>query len=60
MNRVYSFQVFITARSVELGSELVACVPEKMSITMQMPRGNLETIYPRVYVISPFVFIFHS
>uniref|UniRef100_A0A0K0DB17 FAT domain-containing protein n=1 Tax=Angiostrongylus cantonensis TaxID=6313 RepID=A0A0K0DB17_ANGCA len=38
-------------RSVELGSNLVACNSYGVNVIMQMPRGNLETIHPRLFVI---------
>ncbi|KAK6727300.1 hypothetical protein RB195_005166 [Necator americanus] len=38
-------------RAVELGSKLIACSTSSTSVTMQMPRGNLETIHPRPFVI---------
>ncbi|WKX92800.1 hypothetical protein Q1695_010665 [Nippostrongylus brasiliensis] len=37
-------------RAVELGSVLIACTSET-GVVMQMPRGNLETIHPRPFVI---------
>lgn len=39
-------------RSVERGSRLVTAMPTNMSIILQMPRGNLETIYPRAMVLA--------
>lgn len=39
-------------RSVERGSRLVTAMPTNMSIVLQMPRGNLETIYPRAMVLA--------
>lgn len=39
-------------RSVERGSRLVTAIPTNMSIVLQMPRGNLETIYPRAMVVA--------
>ncbi|KAK0613849.1 IKI3 family-domain-containing protein [Immersiella caudata] len=39
-------------RSVERGGKLVTAMPTKMSIVLQMPRGNLETIYPRAMVLA--------
>jgi elongator complex protein 1 len=39
-------------RSVERGSRLVTAIPTNMSITLQMPRGNLETIFPRAMVVA--------
>lgn len=34
-------------RRVERGSRIVTTVPNAMSVVLQMPRGNLETISPR-------------
>ncbi|KHN97774.1 elongator complex protein [Metarhizium album ARSEF 1941] len=39
-------------RSVERGSRLVAAIPTNMSIVLQMPRGNVETIFPRAMVVA--------
>ncbi|KAL6413952.1 hypothetical protein AUP68_03484 [Ilyonectria robusta] len=39
-------------RSVERGSRLVTAVPTNMSLVFQMPRGNLETIFPRAMVLA--------
>ncbi|KAM3530399.1 hypothetical protein MY4038_004933 [Beauveria bassiana] len=39
-------------RSVERGSRLVTAMPTNMSIVLQMPRGNSETIYPRAMVLA--------
>ncbi|KAM0473408.1 hypothetical protein ACHAPX_008155 [Trichoderma viride] len=39
-------------RSVERGSRLVTAMPTNMSIILQMPRGNLETIFPRAMVVA--------
>ncbi|KAL7921536.1 IKI3 family domain-containing protein [Trichoderma austrokoningii] len=39
-------------RSVERGSRLVTAMPTNMSIVLQMPRGNLETIFPRAMVVA--------
>ncbi|KOS18696.1 Elongator complex protein 1 [Escovopsis weberi] len=39
-------------RSVERGSRLVTAMPTNMSIVLQMPRGNLETIFPRAMVLA--------
>lgn len=38
-------------RSIERGAKLVAVMPTSFSLVMQMPRGNLETIYPRALVL---------
>ncbi|KAK5988637.1 Elongator complex protein 1 [Cladobotryum mycophilum] len=39
-------------RSVERGSRLITAMPTNMSIILQMPRGNLETIFPRAMVLA--------
>lgn len=39
-------------RQIERGSILVACMPAKYSVVLQAPRGNLETICPRIMVLS--------
>ncbi|PCH36634.1 IkappaB kinase complex IKAP component [Wolfiporia cocos MD-104 SS10] len=39
-------------RRVERGSRIVAAVPSTMSLVLQMPRGNLETINPRPMVME--------
>lgn len=39
-------------RSIERGAKLVTVVPASFSLTLQMPRGNLETIYPRALVLA--------
>ncbi|ODV62812.1 Elongator subunit IKI3 [Ascoidea rubescens DSM 1968] len=39
-------------RSIERGSLLVSVIPEKSSVVLQAPRGNLETIYPRIMVLN--------
>ena len=39
-------------RRVERGSRIVTVVPSTMSLVLQMPRGNLETIYPRPLVMN--------
>ncbi|KAJ3297896.1 hypothetical protein HDU79_001653 [Rhizoclosmatium sp. JEL0117] len=41
-----------TLRRVERGSRIVTAVPGDMKLILQMPRGNLETIYPRALVLS--------
>jgi elongator complex protein 1 len=38
-------------RSIERGAKLVTVIPSAYSIVLQMPRGNLETIYPRALVL---------
>ena len=39
-------------RRVERGSRIVIVVPSTMSLVLQMPRGNLETINPRPLVME--------
>ena len=39
-------------RSIERGARLITAMPSRMSVVLQMPRGNLETIYPRAMVIA--------
>ncbi|CBX92067.1 similar to elongator complex protein 1 [Plenodomus lingam JN3] len=39
-------------RSIERGAKLVAVMPTVYSVVLQMPRGNLETIYPRALVLA--------
>ena len=41
-----------TMRKVERGSRIVVAVPSTMSLVLQMPRGNLETINPRPLVME--------
>jgi len=39
-------------RRVERGSRIVTSVPSTMSLVLQMPRGNLETVNPRPMVMA--------
>lgn len=39
-------------RSIERGAKLVTAISSAYAVVLQMPRGNLETIYPRVLVLS--------
>lgn len=39
-------------RAVERGAKLVTVTPSNYAVTLQMPRGNLETIYPRALVLA--------
>ncbi len=39
-------------RSIERGARLVTAIPTSLSLVLQMPRGNLETIYPRAMVVA--------
>lgn len=40
------------SRRVERGAIAVVSCPSSMSLVLQMPRGNLETIYPRPLVLA--------
>ncbi|KAK9808650.1 hypothetical protein WJX72_001296 [[Myrmecia] bisecta] len=42
----------VNIRAVEQGSRLVAAPPDLMLVVMQMPRGNLEAVYPRALVLA--------
>lgn len=39
-------------RSIERGARLVTAIPSSLCIILQMPRGNLETIFPRAMVLA--------
>lgn len=39
-------------RSIERGAKIVTVVPSIYAVILQMPRGNLETIYPRALVLA--------
>ena len=39
-------------RKTEPGATIVTVVPSASSLVLQMPRGNLETIYPRAMVLA--------
>ena len=39
-------------RSLEIGSEIVAVSSTSSQVILQMPRGNIETIHPRVLIID--------
>ncbi|KAL8633008.1 hypothetical protein Q9189_001262 [Teloschistes chrysophthalmus] len=39
-------------RSIERGAKLVTAMPSVFAVVLQMPRGNLETIYPRALVLE--------
>ncbi|KAI1147234.1 IKI3 family-domain-containing protein [Nemania diffusa] len=39
-------------RSIERGARLVTAMPTNMSLVLQMPRGNLETVFPRAMVVA--------
>lgn len=40
-----------STRAVERGSCIITSIPSSMKLVLQMPRGNLETIYPRPMVL---------
>lgn len=42
----------VEKRRVERGSRIVVAIPSTMSLVLQMPRGNLETICPRPFVLE--------
>lgn len=39
-------------RAIERGSLVVTAIPSKSAFTLQAPRGNLETFYPRIMTLS--------
>jgi len=39
-------------RQIERGARIVCAVPVDTKLVLQMPRGNLEVIYPRSLVLS--------
>ncbi|RAL09023.1 Elongator subunit IKI3 [Aspergillus homomorphus CBS 101889] len=39
-------------RSIERGGRLVTVMPSTFAVILQMPRGNIETIYPRALVLA--------
>ncbi|KAL8995173.1 MAG: hypothetical protein Q9188_006876, partial [Gyalolechia gomerana] len=39
-------------RSIERGAKLVTAMPSIFAVVLQMPRGNLETIFPRALVLA--------
>ena len=39
-------------RSIERGARIVTVSPSTYAVTLQMPRGNLETIFPRALVLA--------
>jgi elongator complex protein 1 len=39
-------------RRIERGALAVTACPSSMSLVLQMPRGNLETVYPRALVLA--------
>jgi len=47
-----TLQMVELGRRVERGSRIVTAVPSAMALVLQMPRGNLETVYPRPLVLD--------
>lgn len=41
-----------SVRRIERGSRIVTAVPSDTRLILQMPRGNLETVFPRALVLS--------
>ena len=39
-------------RKVEYGAKLIVVIPSIYAVVLQMPRGNLETIYPRALILA--------
>lgn len=39
-------------RNIERGGRLITITPSNFAVTLQLPRGNLETIYPRALVLA--------
>ncbi|KAL8946014.1 MAG: hypothetical protein Q9222_007532, partial [Ikaeria aurantiellina] len=39
-------------RSIERGAKLVTAIPSIFAVILQMPRGNLETVFPRALVLA--------
>lgn len=39
-------------RAIERGARIVTVIPSTYAVVLQMPRGNLETIYPRILVVT--------
>ncbi|KAL9617176.1 MAG: hypothetical protein Q9160_008030 [Pyrenula sp. 1 TL-2023] len=39
-------------RSIERGAQVVNVMPSAYAVVLQMPRGNLETVYPRALVLA--------
>ncbi|EGC42114.1 elongator complex protein [Histoplasma capsulatum var. duboisii H88] len=39
-------------RSIERGARIISVMPSIFAVTLQMPRGNTETIYPRALVLA--------
>jgi len=45
-------EVKCETRRVERGARIVTAVPSNMSLVLQMPRGNLETVNPGPMVMN--------
>lgn len=45
-------EVVSLERRLERGSQIVAAAPRQMALILQMPRGNLERIFPRGMVLD--------
>lgn len=39
-------------RAIERGARVVTVIPSIYAVVLQMPRGNLETVYPRLLVVT--------
>lgn len=39
-------------RAIERGARIVTVIPSIYAVVLQMPRGNLETVYPRLLVVT--------
>ncbi|KAK5138320.1 hypothetical protein LTR08_003381 [Meristemomyces frigidus] len=39
-------------RNIERGARIITVIPSTHALVLQMPRGNLETIYPRALVLA--------
>ncbi|ODV95952.1 hypothetical protein PACTADRAFT_2255 [Pachysolen tannophilus NRRL Y-2460] len=39
-------------RLIERGSIIVSVIPSKLTVVLQAPRGNLESIYPRIMTLT--------
>ncbi|KAJ3126221.1 hypothetical protein HK098_007777 [Nowakowskiella sp. JEL0407] len=40
------------SRRLERGAKIILAIPGEVSLILQMPRGNLETVFPRCFVVS--------
>ncbi|RWS03471.1 elongator complex protein 1-like protein, partial [Dinothrombium tinctorium] len=39
-------------RRIERGAKIITCVSNEAKVILQMPRGNLETVFPRVLLLD--------